>query len=185
MRNIYCIVGPSGSGKTTIAKRLELDYGLKSVASYTTRPPRYPDEESHIFVNDEVFDGLDELCAFTEYNGYRYGVTPNMIDENDIYVIDPYGLRTLLDYYNGEKGIKSIRLMCDTETMKLRMLERGDDIIKVNERLHEDVDNFGLYAESRIHYDLTIPNYNEQSTVSCIAAYIGCCESVPDEWYKL
>ena len=111
MRNIYCIVGPSGSGKTTIAKRLELDYGLKSVASYTTRPPRYPDEEGHIFVNNEVFDGLEELCAFTEYNGYRYGVTPNMIDENDIYVIDPYGLRTLLDYYNGEKGIKSIRLM--------------------------------------------------------------------------
>lgn len=185
MRNIYCIVGPSGSGKTTVAQRLERDYALKSVSSYTTRSPRYPDEEGHIFVNDEVFDGLGELCAYTEYNGYRYGVTPAMIDDSDIYVIDPYGVKTLKQYYNGEKGIKTIRLMCDTNTLKLRMFERGDDVTKIAERLKEDAESFGLSAERGIHYDLMIPNYNEQSTVACIAAYIGCCESAPDEWYKL
>lgn len=185
MKNIYCIVGPSGSGKTTVAQRLERDYALKSIASYTTRPHRYPDEEGHIFVSDEVFDGLGNMCAYTEYNGYRYGVTPGIIDENDIYVIDPYGVKTLLENYDGEKGIVAIRLMCDTETLKLRMLNRGDDILKVEERLHEDAVNFGLIAERGINYDLILPNYNEQSTVSCIASFIGCCESVPDEWYKL
>lgn len=185
MKNIYCIVGPSGCGKTTVSKRLEMDYGLRAVASYTTRPPRYPDEEGHIFVSDEVFDGLGELCAFTEYNGYRYGVTPRIIDENDIYVIDPYGLRTLLEHYHGEKSIKSIRLMCDTETLKLRMLNRGDDILKIEERLKEDAVSFGLAAERDIHYDLIIPNYSEQSTVACITGFMGCYESAPDEWYKL
>ena len=53
MNNIFLIVGCSGSGKTTITEQLEQKYGLKSIQSYTTRPPRYDGETGHIFISNE------------------------------------------------------------------------------------------------------------------------------------
>lgn len=113
LKNIYLIVGPSGSGKTSIANELETTYGYKAVESYTTRPPRHPGERGHIFVSDEEFDALGPMCAYTEYNGYQYGVTADVIDSHDIYVIDPYGVKYLVEHYQGKKEILAIRLMVD------------------------------------------------------------------------
>lgn len=177
MKNIYLIVGPSGSGKTTVAKQLERDFGMNLVESFTTRLPRFPDEEGHIFVSDEEFDSLGEMCAYTEYNGYRYGVTPEIIDRNDIYVIDPYGVQYMQNHYHGPKGIKAIRLLLDENTCKERMCIRGDDMARIDQRILQDRKSFGI-AEKDIHYDLMLPNYNQQSTVMCIASYIGCVESL-------
>lgn len=138
MKNIYLIVGPSGSGKTTLAENLARDHGLKVVNSYTTRPRRHPFEEGHIFVTDEQFDALGEMCAYTEYNGYRYGVTPNMIDENDIYVIDPPGVNYLLSHYQGSKRIVTIGLEISETVRALRMMKRGDSIDDILKRIEID-----------------------------------------------
>ena len=50
MKNIYLIVVCSGSGKTAITEKLEELYNLKSIQSYTTRPPRYDGETGHTFI---------------------------------------------------------------------------------------------------------------------------------------
>ena len=47
---IFLIIGESGSGKTTLVSSLEKQKNLKSIQSYTTRPPRYENEYGHIFV---------------------------------------------------------------------------------------------------------------------------------------
>lgn len=75
MKNIYLIVGPSGSGKTMVANRLEEKYRLKQVLSYTERPPRFEGEGGHTFVTPEKFDKLKNLCAYTVFDGHRYGAS--------------------------------------------------------------------------------------------------------------
>ena len=72
---IFLIIGCSGSGKTAITEKLEELYHLKSIQSYTTRPPRYDGETGHIFVSNEEFDELTDYVAYTEFAGFRYCAT--------------------------------------------------------------------------------------------------------------
>lgn len=138
MKNIYLIVGPSGSGKSTVADILEKKYRLKQVVSYTERPPRFEGETGHTFVSSEEFDKLENLCAFTEFDGYRYGVPAPMVDECDTYVIDPAGVRYMKEHYRGKKGVKVIGLYAAADVCKKRMLARGDAKEDVEARLKHD-----------------------------------------------
>ena len=153
MNNLYLIVGPSGSGKTSLAEGLSWKLGMKQVESYTTRSPRYPGETGHIFVSDEEFDKLGELCAYTEFDGHRYGVTKDILDESDVYVIDPYGAMYLLDHYSG-KPLRYIWLAASPGVCYERMTHRGDSDEKAKKRVENDSDRFRLsdlaYIRSRI-----------------------------------
>ncbi len=91
------IVGRSGSGKDFLAKELSRS-GLKQVMSYTTRPPRRPDENTHIFIKPEESAAYQDKIATTEINGYEYFATKQQMKDNDIYIIDPHGLYELLDH---------------------------------------------------------------------------------------
>ena len=143
MKNLYLIIGPSGSGKTELAKNLAKNLRMKSVESYTTRPPRYLNEPGHIFVTDDEFDALGEMCAYTEYNGYRYGVTKDILDASDVYVIDPAGAVYLADHYSG-KDLHYIWLVTTPAVCYERMLSRGDDEATAKKRVEYDQDAFGL-----------------------------------------
>lgn len=91
------IVGRSGSGKDFLARELSRS-GLKQVMSYTTRPPRRPDENTHIFIKPEESASYQDKIATTEINGYEYFATKQQMKDNDIYIIDPHGLYELLDH---------------------------------------------------------------------------------------
>ena len=149
MKNLYLIIGPSGSGKTRLAEGLSEQYGMKSVESYTTRPPRYSGETGHLFVTDEEFDALGELCAYTEYNGYRYGVTKDILDESDIYVIDPAGALYLADHYSG-KYLRYIWLGTSPGVCYERMIARGDSEDMAQERVKNDEKAFGIIRLAQI-----------------------------------
>ena len=158
MKNIYCIVGPSGSGKTTIAEALEREYGWKTIESYTTRPPRYEGETGHVFVSEEEFKALGELCAYTRFDGYEYGVTSDIIDRSDLYVIDPAGLELFQEKYCGAKGIQVIGLYVPVDVLARRMRLRGDSEEKISERLAHDAKAFrGLGQISDVYIDASGP----------------------------
>ena len=133
---LYCLVGPSGCGKTTIAEMLEAE-GYHSVQSYTTREPRYEGEEGHIFVSKDEFDKLD-LITKTTFSGASYGVTRNLIEENDLFVVDPAGLRYLKEHYDGPKKIVAIAFSCPASVCKERILKRGDTKKEACTRLRHD-----------------------------------------------
>ena len=143
---IFCLVGRSGAGKTTVANALQEKHGYVVVNSYTTRAPRYEGEDGHIFVSNEEFDRLENLCAYTFFDGHKYGVPAKMIDESDIYVIDPDGVEYLRSHYRG-KHIYVIGLDASEEELCRRMKLRGDSDEKIKKRIENDGIKFAKMHE--------------------------------------
>lgn len=125
---ILLVIGKSGSGKDSLVRacctrevpnqditltdhfyldheeRLikEFETNLKQVKSYTNRPKRYENEDTHIFTNESLKD-KQNLVAWTKYNGYEYWATKDQIEESDFYIIDPKGISNFVKNYSGNK----------------------------------------------------------------------------------
>lgn len=159
-RTLYCIVGPSGSGKSTLEKNVknELPW-LKSVESYTTRPPRYENEPGHVFITKEEFDTL-KLVAYTMFNGYEYGVTEELLDKADLYVVDLEGIKVLKERY--QRPTIAIGLTVDEDTCRKRMSSRADSIEAVNARIENDKKMFEGYEN---YCDILIDANGDENSV--------------------
>lgn len=137
-KHLYLLVGKSASGKTTIATLLEKIYGHKQVNSYTTRRPRRPDEQGHIFIKESEFDQLGELAAYTVYNNHRYGVTYEQLKECSVYVIDIPGCESLLKNINGTRPIRVIYFDAAVSTRIDRFIDRHTSDMEIVSRLRHD-----------------------------------------------
>ena len=188
LKNIYLIVGCSGSGKTTITEQLETKYGLKSIQSYTTRPPRYDGETGHTFISNEEFDKLVDICGYTEFAGNRYCSTVEQVENNDLYVVDPNGVDYFIKSYKGKKTPKIIFIDSDLTTRYDRMVKRAEDkgdehLIAVDKslsRIKTDISEFYDYVHCIAHVDYFIENNagaNLDFIVDKIYEYISSCES--------
>lgn len=136
---LYLFVGPSGSGKTTIVDELECKYRYKCLQSYTTRPQRCENEYGHIFISDDEFDNLQNIVAYTEYNGYRYCATEDLLNEASLYVVDCDGVETLLNKYSNTERLICIFYLDTTVSIRIsRMLDRGDSDMQIVSRLQND-----------------------------------------------
>lgn len=158
-------------GKSTIADKLEEVYGYKVVQSYTDRPARTPNEKGHIFVSPKEFDEIQSkgLVAYTFFDGHRYGVPASMIDESDIYIIDPFGVEFLNKLYKGPKKIAVIGLTESVSVLIQRMEERGSTNAKIRDRLNHDIVAFS--GMDKI-CDILIKNETIEETVSIIRNFI-------------
>ena len=136
MKNLYLILGQSGVGKSTLAETLKEKYGLETVHSYTTRPARFDGEIGHIFLTDEEFDNLPELAAYTEFNGFRYGITKDILNKADTYVIDIAGAEMLAKRYT--RPLVKIGIILSEPELKERMKKRGDTDEMIMSRLEHD-----------------------------------------------
>lgn len=135
---LFLFVGRSASGKTTIANMLEKD-GYTQISSYTTRPPRYENEVGHVFISEEEYDKLENIMAFTLYNGYRYCTTLEQIQNADIYVVDPDGVKTLVNNHHLiDRDIHVLFFGANIVNRINRMIERGDNDTAIVGRLLND-----------------------------------------------
>ena len=113
---IICILGAYGSGKDTFADELEQVLpNSKKIKSYTTRPPRYPDESTHIFIpytscichaalkemtvpDKEKLSVPENWLAYSIIDGNFYWTEKEQFDNKyNIYVIDDVGLKQVMD----------------------------------------------------------------------------------------
>lgn len=188
MNNIYLIVAPSGAGKTTITERLEEKYGLKSIQSYTTRPPRYDGEKGHTFVSDDEFDKLTNIVAFTEFCSYRYAATTEQVDTHDLYVIDPKGIEYFRENYHGKKSVKVIYIDSDITARYERMRKRAEEngstyleaVDKALKRITNDMTDFYDYVHGTAHTDFVVENgFNSDinTVVDQVYEFICSCEN--------
>lgn len=150
---IVLLIGKSGSGKTSVCEQFEKQFDWKALRSYTTRPKRNEDEDGHVFITDEEFDQLDNICAFTIFDGARYCATQEQVDQSDIYVIDLDGLDYFKRLYKGDKSIIPIYLDIDTHTQYERMRKRGDSRLRAIGRVMHDRKAFrnAEYRSDLIH----------------------------------
>lgn len=91
---MYVIMGRTASGKDHFAELLK-QQGLTGVKSHTTRPKRFDEEDTHIFVSQDEADKLTDRVAYTKIGDYEYFATAYDVIGKDFYIIDPIGLVTL------------------------------------------------------------------------------------------
>lgn len=167
--NLYLIVGRSGSGKTTITEALRDRYGYQLLRSYTDRPKRYEGEDNHVFLTPEQFDCLDEMVAYTEFDGHRYGATQKLVDECDLYVIDPDGVYSLMERYHGDRKVYTIGIDVPLDVLTERMAERGDTWGAIMKRRQNDDIKF---KDMHKVCDIIFENIDLNQTINDIQAYI-------------
>ena len=135
---LYIFVGKSASGKTSVANILEKEHNLAQLQSYTTRPKRHKHETGHTFISNEEFDKLENIVAYTEYNGHRYCATKEQVDAIDVYILDVPGVKTILKQYNTYRPIVIFYFDTTVHTRINRMIARGDHDNAIISRLLED-----------------------------------------------
>lgn len=158
---LFCLVGPSGCGKTSIANCLEIK-GLIPVESYTTRAPRFKDEKGHTFITQEEFENLrGGMISTTHFSECDYGITPDLLNQSDIFVVDPVGIKELKAKYD-ERPVVVIAYDCSENTCRKRMLERGDSDKNIDMRIENDRKMFHNFTELA---DITISAEDDFSQV--------------------
>ena len=145
---------------------------LKLVKSYTTRPMRPGEEKDsdHIFITEEEVDRYkDQIAAYTEINGYQYFTTYDVIDQSDVYVIDPKGVDSLKYKCRDKYRFVEIYVWIPKEIAKERALKRGDDMEKFQSRYADEKLPFEEYeSNSDIPYSLrNVRPFNESVEIVC------------------
>lgn len=149
---LFLFCGRSASGKTTIANMLAEKHGYVQVESYTTRKPRFDGEPGHIFVNEDEFNNLGELAAYTYYNNCHYGTTFEQLESADIYVVDVPGIESLLKKLKDDKRpIYILYFKTSVYNRILRMLNRHDsDMMIISRLLHDEKDDWLKQLDSLV-----------------------------------
>lgn len=179
---VILLIGESGSGKNTVQDNLEKLYGCVPLLSYTTRPKRIPNENTHTFVAMEEFEQIvknETVVAFTNFDGNLYCATDKQLEQSDVYIIDVKGLQTLLDL-KFEKAIDipfvTVYLQVPEEERIKRMKKRGDSKQAIKQRLEHDRIAFECASEL---CDYTIDNVDSVVTAKMIYNYV--CEKIQKE----
>ena len=171
MKPILLLVGKSASGKTTLAEDLEKQCGLKSIQSYTTRPPRYDGEKGHTFITENEFDKLTDILAYAETNGYRYAVTKQMFEDEQcsVYVIDNTGVEYLKEHYKGNREWYVAYVTAPLMQRFNRMMIRQNDIEFAVSRIEHDAVEF-----RNVDYDIKVENADGKYSEAFAALYMFC-----------
>lgn len=137
---IIVISGPGGAGKGTVVEEIgRRDDRLRISRSWTTRDQRPGEaDDAYHFVSHEAFESAIEANAFLEYDhhfGNYYGSpVPDVGDATDLILeIDVNGAIQI-----HENGHDALFVFIDTpsvEEQRERMIQRGDELHKVDERI--------------------------------------------------
>lgn len=96
---IVTLVGDPGSGKTLTSLLMAELLNWSLVVSYTTRPKRYDetDGKEHFFVDDKDIPPRKEMCAYTDFGGFKYWATWEQLKDGivNVCVIDEKGMLEL------------------------------------------------------------------------------------------
>lgn len=143
------LCGKSCAGKDTMQKEL-IKMGMKSIVSYTTRPPRENETDGveYHFITKEEFLEKEKQGFFAETVYYDvatgerwyYGSAVEDLSNDKVIIVNPHGLDQL-------RKIKSLNpiafyITASEETIWNRLRERGDNAAEARRRLNADDEDF-------------------------------------------
>ena len=160
---LLCIMGRTSCGKDTLVSRLCERTGLTSITSYTTRPRRTNEGDTHIFSTKEEYERMKmegNIAAYTEIAGNIYWTTIDQLYEHSIYIIDYKGIETLRQLNLPNLRLVTIFINTPDDIRKERALnKRGDDRLVFMKRDMAERDQFRTMLRNA-DFDYAIPNIN-------------------------
>ena len=177
---LLCVLGRTSSGKDTLVNKLCEKMGLNAIMSYTTRPRRDNECDTHIFTTKEVYKQMQvegNVAAYTEIAKNYYWTTIDQLYKNDVYIIDPNGVQTLRKLNLPNLRLVTVFINTPDNIREHRALnQRGDDKTKFRERNLAERDQFRTMLKNA-DFDYAISNVNftnAYSILKWIATVEGC-----------
>ncbi len=144
-KTLFCVIGPSGSGKSTYVKYAIDKLGYGEIISTTSRLPRMGEinGKDYHFVSREQFESL-EMIQRDEYAGNYYGTAKKDLDYAFsscpyAFMVITYESSQFFKHMFKEKNmnIDVVTVFVNTpiEELEKRMINRGDDPLKIKERI--------------------------------------------------
>jgi|SRR5580700_4380272 guanylate kinase len=171
MSIVYIVSAPSGSGKSTlVAALLKMVPSLDFSISYTTRPPRGPEQnrKEYFFVSREEFGAMidaDEFLEYADVFGNYYGTARRFLRDaeargHDLLLdIDVQGASQIMRRI--PDAVSIFILPPDWETLERRLRSRGLDPEPV---IRRRLDTARREIENYTKYDyILVNNVLEQS----------------------
>ena len=169
------LLGKTCSGKDTIQKEL-IKLGMKSIVSYTTRPPRKGETDgvAYNFIDKETFLRLEQEGFFAETTSYNvatnetwyYGSAKKDLTDDKVIILNPEGLKALKN--DESLNISSFYIEVKENILRRRLKKRGDNVEKSIRRIKADRRDF-----RKIYRDVDyIINNNGRQTPEEIAKTI-------------
>lgn len=177
---LLCVVGRTGSGKDTLVNKLCERTGLKAINSYTTRPRRENEGDTHIFVTRDIYEQMQaqgNVAAYTEIANNAYWTTVNQLYENDIYIIDPNGIKTLKNLNLPNLRLVTVYINTPDKVREERALSMRKDDKRIFRT--RDFSEAGQFREmlKNADFDYAISNINFSRAYS-VLRWIATVEDV-------
>lgn len=150
---ILILIGKTASGKDKTVNELVSKHGFKKVITYTTRPMRKGEKQdiTYHFISEEDFRQKVKGRFFAEWKVYStkfgtwyYGSALEDLekaDDNSVIILTPQGYRDVKNRLS-KKDIVSIYLYANNDTIKRRLVKRGDNHDEAERRVKDDNKDF-------------------------------------------
>lgn len=183
---LLCIMGKTACGKDSLVNKLTERTGLKSITSYTTRPRRENEGDTHIFVNENDYSRMYEagiVAAFTQIGAYKYWTTIDQLEDADLYIIDYEGVKTLKALSLPNIRLVTIFINTPDDIREERALnKRKDNKIVFRKRSLDEAAQFREMLK-KADFDYSISNIDfakAYSTLHWISQIEGCWKNKED-----
>lgn len=141
-------MGKTASGKNLIRDKLVNNYGYKSIVTYTTRPMRPCEiqDVTYHFISDEDFYDKINSNFFAEWKVYQtingewyYGSAKQDYVKEGVIILTPSGVKDIIN-----SGIDTTIVLINSSenTIRKRLICRGDDVVEANRRIEADLQDF-------------------------------------------
>lgn len=142
MKKLIILCGASGTGKTTIQNYLLKQYGIPRVLTHTTRAKRTGERDGvDYYFETPISFAEKHYFESVTYDGKQYGSSREGLDrawqKNSVVslVVDTAGAVEYVKRLGKQVDIWHIEVS-DKQTLKDRLLARGDDAQAVEQRIN-------------------------------------------------
>lgn len=175
-KKFVALVGASATGKSTVERILQEDYGHHRCVSITTRPMRDYERDGvdYHFLTVADINQLEEeglLAERTCFNGWHYSLTVAEVEDGGVVVIEPNGLRQIIEKVGRENVFVVYLTYPDKERLIRSLVARNDnDVDEVIRRFQADKKDMQGMEDVA---DIIIRNEDSHKTAKMIHAIVN------------
>lgn len=157
---LFCIMAESAAGKDSLINMLCEKNNFSQLISFTTRPRRENEGNTHIFVDNNTFAEMkenNEIAAYTNINSNHYWSTIDQLYTTDFYAIDPIGVKSLRALNLPNLRLVTVYINVPDDIRMERARSRGDDMNVYRSRSLSERGQF-RDMKKNMDVDYVVPN---------------------------